>query len=263
MYTVIRGGYNAKHPKSFVLSRPQGVKNYVILHVTSPAHFQIGERKFDVLSNSMILIRPNIPYQYCAADHEYKNDWIHFACDQDSFESNYAHLCCRPIPIHNSLHFAQYFQHIIWEFNYAPSDLKQSNLDMLFQIMLNKLIQEDREEACAKSYSPYAAKLRDLRLTMQFQSNKNFTPEELSSQLNISPSYFQHLYKDFFGISFKKDLINMRLEHARELIANTSLTFEQIALMSGYSNQIHFYRQFKAHTGMTPKEYRLSIRIKP
>ena len=85
-------------------------------------------------------------------------------------------------------------------------------------------------------------------------------PEELAAQINVSSSYFQHLYKDFFGIPFKTDLIDMRINHARDLILNTTLTFEQIALMSGYSNETHFYRQFKTKTGMTPKEYRITMK---
>ena len=147
MYTFIRGGYNARHPKSFVLSRPHGVSNYVILQVKTPAHFQIGADSFDVLSNSIVIIRPNIPYEYSALNLEYKNDWIHFSCECDGFEKNYGHLLNRPIQIQNSLQFTQYFQHIVWESNYAASDLKQMNLNMLFQVMLNKLIQEDREGA--------------------------------------------------------------------------------------------------------------------
>ena len=92
---------------------------------------------------------------------------------------------------------------------------------------------------------------------MQSQAYKNFTPAELAASLDVSPSYFQHLYKEFFGIPFKTDLINMRIEYAKDLILNTNLKLEQIALMSGYSNEIHFYRQFRQKTRMTPREYLL------
>ena len=260
MYTFIRGGYNAKHPKSFVLSRPDGIGNYVILHVKSPAHFQIGTHSFDVFANTMIIIPPNTSYEYSAQNTEYKNDWIHFSCNGNFFEQEYGHLISRPIPLQNSLQFTQYFQHLVWEYNYAVSDLKQSNLDMLFQVLFHKLIQEDREGAHTENYNPYASKLRDIRLNMQFQPNKNFTPEELASMIGVSSSYFQHLYKNFFGIPFKKDLINMRIDYARVLILETNDTFEQITLMSGYSNETHFFRQFKKKTGMTPKEYRITMK---
>ena len=262
MYTLFRGGYNSKHPKSFILSRPQGVEYYVILHVKTPAHFMIAENTFDILSNSIIIIRPNTPYQYSALNTEYKNDWMHFSCDADYFETHFKSMINKPIPLQNPLMFTQYFQHIIWEYHYTCEEFKNQNIDMLFQVLLNKLIQEANESSVSGNYNPYASELQELRLTMQSQPNKNFTPEELAGKLNVSPSYFQHLYKEFFDIPFKKDLIKMRLDYARDLILNTTLTFEQVAYMSGYSSEIHFYRQFKAKTGMTPKEYQLSMKSK-
>ena len=94
---------------------------------------------------------------------------------------------------------------------------------------------------------------------MQSRPEKNFTPGELAEKLKVSPSYFQFLYKSFFGVPFKTDLIQMRLEYARELIVETDLTLEQIAQICGYNNEIHFFRQFRAKTGMTPREYQASF----
>jgi len=46
------------------------------------------------------------------------------------------------------------------------------------------------------------------------------------------------------------------VDYAKELITSTTLPLEQIAYACGYSNEIHFYRQFLRKTGMTPGEYR-------
>lgn len=259
MYTLFQGGNHTKHNRSFTLSRPGGISNYVILHILTPAQFQIDNQTFYIFSNSVIIIKPNTPYQYSAVNVDFINDWMHFTCDNDSFEYTYAGLFNRPIQVRNSLQITQYFQHILWEYYYASTDFKQQNIDMLFQIILNKLLQEHQDFEKNKNYSPYASTLQELRLTMQSRPNQNFTPQELAAKLNVSASYFQHLYKDFFGISFKKDLIDMRLNYASDLLLNTTLTIEQVAYMSGYSNEIHFYRQFKKKNGMTPKEYQLSM----
>ena len=90
---------------------------------------------------------------------------------------------------------------------------------------------------------------------MQSQPYKGFTAREMAESLEISPSYFQHLYKEFFGIPFKTDLINIRLDYARGLILNTDLKLERVAQLCGYNSEIHFYRQFREKTGMTPREY--------
>lgn len=61
----------------------------------------------------------------------------------------------------------------------------------------------------------------------------------------MSTSHFQHLYSQFFGVSFQNDLIQMRISHAEKLLQTTLLSMEQIAEACGYSNSTHFFRQFK------------------
>ena len=53
----------------------------------------------------------------------------------------------------------------------------------------------------------------------------------------------------------------MRIEYAKELIISTNLPLEHIAYSCGYSNEVHFYRQFLSKTGMTPGDYRKNYTI--
>lgn len=260
MYTILRGNYNAKHPKGFVMSRPNGLYCYLFLIIRTPAYLRIGEEQFMVEAGSAVLIAPNIPYEYGALDGEYKNDWLYLECEDPKFEDRYGMLLNRPILLDNSTLYTQYVQHIVWERNYGLEEYRGSNISMLLQVVLNKLIQEQANSQKQQEYNPYAAMLQELRLYMQAAPNRNFTPEELAARLKVSPSYFQALYKTFFGVPFKADLIQMRVEYAQDLILETDLPMNQIGLLSGYSNEIHFYRQFKAKTGMTPKEYQTLMR---
>ncbi len=262
MYTVYRGGYNSKHPKDFCMSRPNGIYCYLFLIFRTPARLQIEEDHFTVKTNCAVIIRPNVPYQYSSLDVEYKNDWLYFDSDDTGFEEKYVALLHRPIPLNDSRQFTQYMQNIVWENNYALEEYRRENVSMLLQVMLNKLLQEKQNANMHGTYNPYTSKLQELRLMMLSRPYKNFTPAELAEMLNVSPSYFQFLYKDFFGLPFKTDLINMRLDYAMDLITETNMTLEQIAFMSGYSNEIHFYRQFKAKLGMTPREYQTSMKRK-
>lgn len=104
-------------------------------------------------------------------------------------------------------------------------------------------------------YNPYIARLQGLRLSMQSQPYQNFTVREMAEHLGVSASYFQYLYKEYFGIPFKTDLIHIRVDYAKSLMLNTDLKQEQVARLSGYNSEIHFYRQFKKETGMTPGEF--------
>ena len=262
MYTIYRGGYNSKHPAGFCMSRPNGIYCYLFLIIKSSAKLEIAGESFDVKSNTAVIIKPNVPYQYAAAEGEYKNDWLYFDCTEERFEEEYRELFHRPVFLQDAIQLAQYVKNIVWEKSYASEKYRKQNVSSLMQVLINKMYQEALNAKVQSEYSPYASKLQELRLTMQSRPEKNFTPTELAEKIKVSPSYFQFLYKSFFGVPFKTDLIQMRLEYARELIVETDLSLEQIAQLCGYNNEIHFYRQFKAKIGMTPREYQTSLGIR-
>lgn len=258
MFTLLSGGCNGRHTQDFLMLRPNGLPCYLLLIVKSPARFIIDKQEFTIGSNHAILIRPGIPYQYGSLSGDYVNDWLHFECDEEHAHTliqTSDQLFHQPIPLSNVLHFSTYLQQMLWEKNYGDEAYRMQNIDMLMQILINNLQQAIRKKDSPSPYSPYASRLQSLRLNMQAQPYKNSTPQELADYVGVSPSYFQHLYKEFFGLPFKTDLINMRIDYAQELLIGTSLKIEEIARMCGYNSEIHFYRQFRKKTGITPKEF--------
>lgn len=254
MYIVYRGGYNSIHPQHFDVTRPAGIPCYALLHIKSRSYFIIDRKTMVVEPGHMVLISPNTPYHYRGLDGEYKNDWLHFDCDNSDLSKERL-LFNEPIPLANPAHFSLYFQQLLWEMNYAGPDYKDQNIEWNMRLLINNLLQTMEATSSKFPYSPYASRLQNMRLTMQTQVHHDYTPQELASVLGISPSHFQHLYKDFFGLPFRADLINMRIEHAKELILSTNLKLDQVAVRCGYANEQHFYRQFRQKTGMTPKEF--------
>lgn len=255
MYTILSGGYNSRHPETFFMSRPKGLDSYLLLIVKCAAFFRIGEEEFTAAPDSALLIEPGIPYQYRSCSGDYMDDWLHFDCDVQELSQLNRIPFRKAIPLGNPSPFSLYLQQIIWENNYTSPEFKGENIHMLMSVLLNNLILADTRKESTQHYNPYYAKLQSLRLSFRSQSYKNFSGEEIAASMGISFSYFQHLYKELFHVPFKTDLLNMRIEYAKGLILNTNLKLEQIAQMSGYSNEIHFYRQFRKKTGMTPKEF--------
>ena len=52
------------------------------------------------------------------------------------------------------------------------------------------------------------------------------------------------------------DVINGKIEKAKEILSETGCTVSQVAAMCGYDNEEHFMRQFKKIVGVTPTGYR-------
>lgn len=258
MFTVSNGGNNSRHPKTFLMSRPKGLTNYLLLIIKTHANFEIAGVKFVVAPNSIVIIDRNTPYQYYNPEGDYTDDWMHFECSHDDQFRNSGVVFNQIYSLRNPSKFTLLIQQIIWEKNYTPEKYRNENVHMLFQVLINNLILAYQETDNSRSYSPFYTKMQNIRLSLLATPYEKYSPKSFSVLLGISESYFQHLYTIFFKVSFQADLINMRMEYAKNLIITTNMTIEQIAEMSGYSNEIHFYRQFRKKLGMTPNEYRKS-----
>lgn len=271
MYTVSTGGCYAHHPAPYKMYRPNGISEYLLLFVRTKANFQVGENTFEVLPNQIVIVDKNTPYQYYVTDTPYIDDWMHFDCDEKDFPlfldilkndglSRTAHTdrnCLnKPITLSNAARISAYIHQIIWESGYTSEEYSRENVNMLMQILMNHIREALR---CSKSgvfYSPYYGKMQELRLHLQSNPDTDLSLEAVAKSMSISSSYFQHLYTKYFGVSFRNDIISMRIEYAKELLTGTTDSIETIAYLCGYNNEVHFYRQFRKNTGMTPTEYR-------
>lgn len=71
-----------------------------------------------------------------------------------------------------------------------------------------------------------------------------------------SAKYFGELVKTETGRT-AKDFINDRvLRQAKQLLSDDSLTITEVSMRLGFEYPQHFVRFFKAHTGLTPSEFR-------
>ena len=62
-------------------------------------------------------------------------------------------------------------------------------------------------------------------------------------------------YKQFFSSTPHSDLIEVRLDKAKNLLTNQALSIGQTAEICGFSNLSHFSRYFKRHCGCSPREW--------
>lgn len=54
-----------------------------------------------------------------------------------------------------------------------------------------------------------------------------------------------------------KDLIQARIESSKFYLRTSDLPVEAVAHCCGYESELHYMRQFKKMTGLTPTQYRL------
>jgi AraC family transcriptional regulator len=100
------------------------------------------------------------------------------------------------------------------------------------------------------------------RVTAFIDANfaRTITLQMLAGIADLSTCHFVRVFKESTGQSPHKYLIHCRVRHARELLGNPELSIAEIALASGFADQSHLTRWFAELTGVTPGNYRWSLR---
>lgn len=77
---------------------------------------------------------------------------------------------------------------------------------------------------------------------------------------NVSRRRLELLFRRRLKRTPYQEILRARIEHAKRLLSGTTLSIDEIAYQTGFSNSIHFSRPFRARTGMTPLAFRHKAR---
>ena len=84
---------------------------------------------------------------------------------------------------------------------------------------------------------------------------KELSVEKLADKCGIGQSYFQRLFKEKYGVPPKKYIIQLKINHACELLRLERYSVTQISELCNFSDVYFFSRQFKEYMGITPTQF--------
>ena len=80
--------------------------------------------------------------------------------------------------------------------------------------------------------------------------------DEVAKKINLSPFHFQRLFTDWAGVSPKKFLQYISIEHAKEILKDKQATLFDAANETGLSGTGRLHDLFITIEGMTPGEFK-------
>lgn len=82
----------------------------------------------------------------------------------------------------------------------------------------------------------------------------------IALKLGFSSSYLTKIFNKVENIPPSKYIRNYRMGIAKQLMTDKGMTLQQIASAVGYNDPFHFSRSFKQTVGMSPTEYRETLK---
>lgn len=252
-------GYNHRHGRSFYIDRPEGTGDWLMLIIKSPAYFRVDGKDIKTSSCAFILYEPGAPQHYHPAADEYFDDWIHFGPSNEELELiiKLGIPLNRPVNVNDITDISAIARNMCFEY-YSSNQYKNSTVDLYFHLLLYKLGEKvnSAEKKQKASESLYFEKLMWIRESIYRWPSRDYSIDDMASELSLSRSRFQHLYTATFGVSVNKDVITSRLRKAAEMLRTTDLSVKDIGIIIGYGNTSYFVKLFGSAYGLPPLQYR-------
>lgn len=102
--------------------------------------------------------------------------------------------------------------------------------------------------------------LQTINEWLQRNLSSGVTLQAAATQVYMSPNYLSRIFKEAAGETFSNYVFRYKMEYAQQMLLNSDAKVFEIGAQIGYRDTRYFIKVFKAHTGMSPAEYRRKLR---
>ncbi len=240
----------------FKIYRPVGRSDYTFLHFEDKMTVEMNGKKITTEPNACILYSPDIPQFFYSEKADITHNWMHFTADAAPLLSKFNIPLNKIIYPKESKFISRLFYKMEIEIN-NENPFKGELLNSYFNEFLIRFSRSVYSDTPQINLSTGERKrFQNIRKKVLSTLEHNWTVEEMGKLASLSPSRFHTVYKAVFGISPVKDIIDNRIQTAKNMLLSTELSVGEISEKLGYLNTNHFIRQFKALVHQTPLAYR-------
>lgn len=241
--------------QNFYLKRNSTGDEYIFLHLLTPVKIMIDGEWTRAETGACILYNKFDHQEFYSDECPLLHDYFHLSGNIDRLMENFGLQYGKLYYPQSSAQITGIIQRIERE-----TLKKDSFYNQICGLKLTELLilisRADKKGADGESVdSATYERFIELRKEIHSKFNANLSVTDMAEMINLSPSRFHSIYKTIFGISPKKDYLNIRIEHAKSLLMEDKYSVSEIAEMVGYNNQFHFIRQFRDAVGVTPGKY--------
>jgi len=125
-----------------------------------------------------------------------------------------------------------------------------------FSLMATLLLQENKIESKLSA----GTRIRNVSIWFQTHFAEKIDIDKIAAANGFSHDHFFKSWKKCFNVSPTQYINNLRLEAAARLLKESNVPISEIIRDVHFAGEYVFYRCFRRKYGMTPAEYRQSLR---
>ncbi len=226
--------------------------NYFVFEyvISGKGHLEIDGATYELNAGDVYCIEPGYDHVYYSdPDEPYEKVWINFF--SDFFSNVFSALGISGKHVFKNVHCQHLFEEIrklSLTSNYS-ADICHSVASVLFQIscLLSK----------STKISPLSELAREIKRMLDNALYSDISIEEIADTLHVSKvQVVREFHKYFAGNTPYNYLLNNKIEIAKQLLTNTSLSVSEISDRLSFSDPHYFSRIFKKKTGFSPTYYK-------
>ena len=189
-------------------------------------------------TNLLHIFQQNIPVKkLCSADYNFKQVFPELVQRLDALEERY-----------RDIH--RYGSDVALRLSFAD-----------FLLYLNRLYIKTYPDSLPGGYqTPFPtdspSKVREIIQYIHTYYQEPISLDTLSENFFISKTNLNHLFRQYIGMSTKQYIINVRMSHAKFLLAHGT-SVQDTCNLCGFNDYSHFIRTFTHTAGISPKQYAL------
>ena len=243
-------------PRNRRIERPNGRNDFLLFYIAKGSEHMFLERETVMKEGSFIIFRPNERQIHIQQDHEVSEFYyIHFHAPENfelfGFESSVVYSVA-PSPQINDL-----FEEVIEELQNKRPAYEKLCVVKLFHIFALLERKSTKETA---PLGQYVDRISFIIQIMNKEYEKNYSLDDYAQMCCMGKFHFLRVFKGITGFSPIEYRNNIRIAHAKELLADTDDSVEEISRNVGYSSNVYFCDTFKAKFGISPSQYRKAFR---
>lgn len=136
-----------------------------------------------------------------------------------------------------------------------PGGARSEQIEGILRLWLSHLMRFVHTD----STKPIPQRLAAIRSHIEGHFTEPLRIPKIAKQFGVSSSWLSHHFRQHFETSVLDYILRLRIELAKDLLADSELNLEQIADRAGFSNVYYFSNQFLKRTGIRPSVWRRNL----